>query len=427
MREVFRNFCFKTPADLANAVGALLTPLVIEHVIDTGKPIGVVDGNQPGIGKTLLSRCMAAVLDGCETDMIAYTPDNEEMEKRLCSTIRSRRSSILLIDNAKRPGGGEISSPAIEANACAPEFNFRILGTSRAFRGRNIMFWLITMNDAKLGPDLVSRCLPIQLNYEGSAEKRAFDGPEPFEFALGHRPELLAELYGIVLYWLQHRRLLGGQAHRFPHWAATIGGILATFGIDGFLENFAVVSTTLNSTLDQLSALAETAVADSRGPWLVPGQDSVRERSRLARDWEPLLKQAKVDLPALANARSKRARATLIGGYLRRFLGRSVPIEAGGRLGTACLRDVPLRSNQRGYYFEVTWSASDIPDCDLESPSLPADNVHYDPRPTRGRGDLVPRVQQSGAGITFPADSPDKQSTPSVPSSTNSGGNVENW
>ena len=62
---------------------------------------------------------MAAILDGCEADMFSYTPDNSEMEKRLCSTIRSRRSSILLIDNAKRAGSEEISSPAIEASAAA--------------------------------------------------------------------------------------------------------------------------------------------------------------------------------------------------------------------------------------------------------------------------------------------------------------------
>ena len=264
------------------------------------------------------------------------------------------------------------------------------------------------------------------MNFEGPAEERQLEGPDPFEFALGHRLDLLGELYGLVTHWLQQGRPLGSQTHRFSPWAATVGGILEAFGIHGFLENFAAVSTTLNSTLDHLSALAETAIADKDGPWIEPGnKDAGRKRSRLARTWEPLLKQAKVNLPALTGECSAHGKATQIGDNLKRSLNRDIPVEVGGRPGTACLHDVEPRSNQRGYYFEVTWSPSEAWNGD--GPRPPADHVHPRLRSADARDESVIQTQRSSTPTDFPAGNPNRQCTPSVTSSTNSGGNAEEW
>jgi len=54
-------------------VAALLTGLLCNHFLDEPHPIVVIDGNQSGIGKTLLAQIMGHVLDGIEPARISLT------------------------------------------------------------------------------------------------------------------------------------------------------------------------------------------------------------------------------------------------------------------------------------------------------------------------------------------------------------------
>jgi hypothetical protein len=102
------DFCFKSPADLVNTIGAMLTGLLMVQFVEVGKAVVLLDGNQPGVGKTLLARVTGIVLDGVDPQLIHYTPDDEELGKRICATLRSGSQSILLIDNAKVKAGGSV-------------------------------------------------------------------------------------------------------------------------------------------------------------------------------------------------------------------------------------------------------------------------------------------------------------------------------
>ena len=82
LRKLLDGFCFRTLADRVNAVALLLTGLLVNHFIGPGKPIWLIDGNQPGTGKTLLVRTNGMVLDGVEPRVLHYTPDDEELQKR---------------------------------------------------------------------------------------------------------------------------------------------------------------------------------------------------------------------------------------------------------------------------------------------------------------------------------------------------------
>jgi hypothetical protein len=53
IRELFSEFCFRTEADLTNALAFQLTALLINHFDAQPHPIILIDGNQPGLGKTL--------------------------------------------------------------------------------------------------------------------------------------------------------------------------------------------------------------------------------------------------------------------------------------------------------------------------------------------------------------------------------------
>ncbi|HKM52801.1 MAG TPA: hypothetical protein VJY33_05270, partial [Isosphaeraceae bacterium] len=84
LAELLGEFAWRSEADLVNAVAALLTGLLSNHFVDEPHPIVVIDGNQSGIGKTLLAQCMGRVLDGIEPARISLAGD-EELEKKLCS------------------------------------------------------------------------------------------------------------------------------------------------------------------------------------------------------------------------------------------------------------------------------------------------------------------------------------------------------
>lgn len=273
LQTLLGGFCFRTDSDVANVVALLITGLLVNHFVATGKPIGLFDGNQPGTGKTLLVRVLGLVLDGMEPAMLFYTPDDEELQKRMCAKLRERPSSVLLIDNAKMVGGAAISSPVIESLSVSPEVSIRILGVSATYTRPNDLLWTLTMNDTRTSPDLVSRGLPIQLFYEGRVEDRVFCGPDPIAYASQHRLDILGELAGMVVRWAQMGRPDGSRSHRLQHWARTVGGIMEVAGLPEFLDNAQEAAAAFNSASDELAALAEAVVADA-GPFMIDGEDS---------------------------------------------------------------------------------------------------------------------------------------------------------
>jgi hypothetical protein len=261
LRTLLGGFCFAGDADLVNAAALLLTGLLLHHFLTDPKPVGVLDGNQAGVGKTLLARAIGMVLGGTDPRLIHYTADDEELQKRLCAVLRESQQAVLVIDNAKVRGGGIIESAAIEANSMAPAISLRILGRSENYTRPNDVLWLLTMNCTRASSDLVSRGLPIRLAYEGDPRDRAFSGPEPVAYARDHQLKILGELAGMVINWTQLGRPPGSQGHRCDRWARLVGGILEAAGYPEFLANYGEAAAAFSSEMDELAALAEKAVA----------------------------------------------------------------------------------------------------------------------------------------------------------------------
>jgi hypothetical protein len=261
LRTILGGFCFRDAADVANAVGAMVTALLVTLFVSVGKALVLLDGNQPGLGKTLFARILGILLDGVDPALIHFATDDEELGKRICATLRSSAQSLVLIDNAKVRAGDAVNSRVIEANSMAPQIALRILGQSANYTRPNDVMWVMTMNDTKASPDLVSRGCPIRLSYEGDPGKRQFGVADPIAFALEHRAEVLGELAGMVVCWNQKGRPPGPRGHRCEVWARTVGGILDAAGLPEFLTNLDEAAASFNTVLDELAALAEAAVA----------------------------------------------------------------------------------------------------------------------------------------------------------------------
>lgn len=77
-----------------------------------------------------------------------------------------------------------------------------------------------------------------------------------------------------------------------------------------------------------------------------------------ATDWEPLFRQAGVEVEKLDSKKSKRGKVTIIGNWLTRNAKREVAVTVGKRTGKAILRILDGRSNRARYVFEIHWDES---------------------------------------------------------------------
>jgi len=270
LQELLADFAFRGDADVANAVGIMLTGILVMLFVEPGKAIALLDGNQPNVGKTLFARVVGIVLDGVDPKLIPFTANDEELGKCLCATLKGEPQSVVVFDNAKLKSGADISSTVIEANCTAPHVSLRILGRSDNYSRPNDLLWFITMNHTRASPDLVSRGIPIRFHYDGNPGERDFGDRDPLGYAKQYRAELLGELAGMVVRWNQAGRPTGPHRHRLSQWGRVVGGILQANGLPEFLSNLDESTAEFNTELDELAALAEAAISsDTSGAFII--------------------------------------------------------------------------------------------------------------------------------------------------------------
>jgi len=340
LKALLSDFCFRSDADLANALGSLLTGVLANHFIAQGHPVFLLDGNQPGVGKTLFTRIVGLVLDGDAPPPVPYTPNDEELQKHILSTIRDQEPSLIVLDNAKRRAGEAINSVVIESQSMAETISLRILGTSNNYQRPNDLLWFLTMNNTKLSPDLASRGVPIRFVYEGNPGDRSFSNSDPLTYARKHRQAILGELFGMVDRWKQAGREEHDCKHRCGYWAKIVGGILQRNGFPEFLTNQDQAAEEFNAAADELYAIAEKAV-------LKTDFDYTKAPGTTARGWVDIVDKAGVRND-LMEAKSEKRRSTIVGQLLSQHVGRSVELDD-GVVATLCTESG--RSRSKNYYF----------------------------------------------------------------------------
>jgi hypothetical protein len=400
LRELLREFDWRSDADLVNAVAMLLTGLLSNHFIDDPHPAGIVDGNQSQLGKTLLVQSIGRVLDDIEPPRIPLVND-EAVEKRLCAQVRCSRASLFFFDNVR----ARIESAVLEQNILSPVVTFRILGKSATIERPNGYLWMITSNLTAGTPDFISRGIPIRLFYEGDPKQRKFEG-DPLACAARHRLVILGELAGMVLRWVEAGRPPGGQKHRCRRWAETIGGILDVAGLGAsFLANAAEAEAEMDQGLLDLATLAEHAVArDSSGLYVDAGSDP-EGKGKPAGQWVEVAQAVGILREKLAECSGAKARATLVGNFLGGKVDRQVPIETPAGPRTATLRMREGRARARHYYFAIaaTGEAGDPAD-PAPTEEGPAPESHGATTPPDEGGEMTP---EPALALEGPGDGPE--------------------
>ena len=123
------------------------------------------------------------------------------------------------------------------------QWDDRILGVSKNFRGTNNRTWCLTGNNVRLGGDIPSRSVLISLD-PGPGDPKDRD---PAKFKLGdisvwltrdeNKVAIIRALLTLITDWAAHGCKRSTVHHRFSEWAAVVGGVLEHHKVTGFLAN----------------------------------------------------------------------------------------------------------------------------------------------------------------------------------------------
>ncbi|MFN8532695.1 MAG: hypothetical protein U0556_04030 [Dehalococcoidia bacterium] len=231
--DLLGDFPFAGEADRAHAIALLLLPFV-RDAIDGPTPLHGVEASVPGSGKGLLVDATLGVAYG---RTLAKTPpagDNDEWRKRLTAALLAG-SGAMVFDNLTRLDSGSLAD-ALTADV----WSDRILGRSDTVSIPVRAIFASTANNPVLTSDFVRRYVRIRLvpRLERPEERTGFRHPDLLGWARQQRGALIGAALTLIRHWY------ASGAHQwdvrlgsYEAWSATIGGILDSAGITGFLAN----------------------------------------------------------------------------------------------------------------------------------------------------------------------------------------------
>jgi hypothetical protein len=311
LHNLLIDFPFADQASAAHAVALLLLPFV-RSIIDGPTPLHLTDAPTIGTGKGLLNLVATLPFSPDGPDLMTAPADPDEWRKRITSSLMKAPSHIL-IDNI----AGRLDSADLAAVITAPFWTDRILGKSENITLPVRAIWMGTANNIALSPELTRRAIWIRLDAETEKpwERSGFIHGNLIEWGKANRGELVTSALTLVNKWIADGRPDGpATLGSFERWAKTMGGILDSAGIDGFMSN-------VTDMYDRLNTGRAPWVAFIEAWWEAHGQRLVgaAELFPIASEYEPAAGETGLNLLAdeLGDG-NERARKTNLGRLLQR-------------------------------------------------------------------------------------------------------------
>jgi hypothetical protein len=240
LRHFLGDFPWVGPADKANYLGLLVTP-ILRSYLRTLIPFGVVTSTMPGSGKTILT-CGLGMLYGQR--VLTWTSNDEELRKAITSVLADPVGTIIFDNLAE---GTAIDSPVLARLITDRMWADRLLGKNTTAAFQNDRVWTATGNNLRLGGDMRTRSVLVSLNPDvpRPEERTGFVIPNLDQWILSpaNQRQVLWHLLVLVADWTRSGapRRLGLTMRQFTQWAESVGGFLAHHQVDGFLANVETV------------------------------------------------------------------------------------------------------------------------------------------------------------------------------------------
>ncbi len=190
-------------------------------------PLLVVAGTGNGVGKSYLLQTVASALGQNFAGGIKLDPVDAALRRDLVAAARVSR--MVVLDNATGSAAGRVDSEMLATMLTSDTLNTKALFRVGEDRVRNAALWCLTMNEGRLGSDLVTRAVGVRLRdpSEDEQARRELLG-DRFWRTPGQSRRVLADLMARTIAAWRARPARPVPADRFADWHA-----LAARHIDG--------------------------------------------------------------------------------------------------------------------------------------------------------------------------------------------------
>jgi hypothetical protein len=261
LREAIGDFPFDSQASEANAIAALITPIV-RPAIQGHVPFELIDATRAGTGKSKLADIKAYTATGRKA-AFKTPPESPGEWRKIITTTLMEGTTVNIIDNVR----AKIDSAALDALITAHAWSDRLLGGNENVTLPNKGVWAATGNNITIGGDLPRRCYIIRLDagvakpWKRTGSPPIYDEPEynfdtdkydQIEIEPAHefidldawlpenRGRIIAAILTIARAWYIAGQPQGNALPvfgSFEEWTRIIGGMLAYAEVSGFLGN----------------------------------------------------------------------------------------------------------------------------------------------------------------------------------------------
>ena len=184
LREVLDGFPFAEPHDRSAALSAILTACV-RHALRSA-PLHAFEAPRAGSGKSLLADVVSLIATGATATVMTFTPDPEELRKRILAVLM-QGESVINLDNIEGPLHGESLCTVLTGES----FSERLLGTNKTATAPTVCTWLATGNNLTLQGDMTRRVIPCQLDPQCERPEERQFSRNLYEWIPKHRPALV--------------------------------------------------------------------------------------------------------------------------------------------------------------------------------------------------------------------------------------------
>ena len=206
------DFPFQTPAHRAALVAGLLTPLAWFAFNGTA-PLFLIDKNVHGAGAGLLGDVVAITLTGRRFSTMAYTPDRDELRKRV-TALAVEGDRMVMLDNLAGAVGNDVLDNALTTD----RWKDRLLGSNRMYDGPLHVVWYGTGNNVLLQADTSRRVCHVRMESEDERTelREGFKYPELRDHVRANRGPLLTAALTILRGW----HVAGRPTHGLKPWGS---------------------------------------------------------------------------------------------------------------------------------------------------------------------------------------------------------------
>jgi hypothetical protein len=256
------DFPFERPEHRAGWLAGMLTPLAW-FAFDGPAPFFLIDGNVRGVGKGLLADTIAIPVLGRRFSAMTYTPDRDELRKRITS-VAAEGERMVLLDNL----AGEVGNDQLDAALTADRWKDRLLGGNRVFDGPLNVVWYGTGNNCELRADTSRRTCHVRMEStdERPEERGGFRHPHLRQHLRRNRDRLLSAALTVLRGWVVAGRPRNGLSPwgSYESWSDVVREAVVWAGLpDPGLTRVALQTTADRNAIAMIALLRRLQRIDS--------------------------------------------------------------------------------------------------------------------------------------------------------------------